>query len=200
MLFLSFLASLSLLASSRPICLFVGPVIHYSCRLGLMVFCYLFCQFFVALIIGLSFCLPGFSQMALNNVQSISTTLLFNNQLLNCWPLYPNLKCDIHCPWDAISFFPGFFEPACLFKTHLFICWACDPLFLPLGPNGFLLSIFQFFVALIIGLSFCLPGFSQMTLNNVQSISTTLLFNNQLLNCWPLYPNLKCEYFYSWWI
>ena len=41
------------------------------------------------------------------------------------------------CPWDAISFFPGFFEPACLFKTQIFICWACDPLFLPLGPNGF---------------------------------------------------------------
>ena len=38
MLFLSFLASLSLLASSRPIYLFVGPVIHYFCRLGLMGF------------------------------------------------------------------------------------------------------------------------------------------------------------------
>ena len=38
MLFLSFLASLSLLASSRPIYLFVGPVIYYSCRLGLMGF------------------------------------------------------------------------------------------------------------------------------------------------------------------
>ena len=43
----------------------------------------------------------------------------------------------ILCPWDATSFFPGSFEPACLFKTHLFFCWACDPLFLPLGPNGF---------------------------------------------------------------
>jgi len=42
---------LSPLASSRPICLFVGPVIHYSCRLGLMVFCYLFCQFLVVHII-----------------------------------------------------------------------------------------------------------------------------------------------------
>ena len=67
MLFLSFLTSLSPLAFSRPICLFVGPVIHYSCRLNLMVFCYLFCQFFVALIIGFSFCLPGLPQMALNN-------------------------------------------------------------------------------------------------------------------------------------
>ena len=37
MLFLSFRASLSLLASSRPICLFLGPVIHYSYHLGLMV-------------------------------------------------------------------------------------------------------------------------------------------------------------------
>ena len=37
MLFLSFRASLSPLASSRPICLFLGLVIHYSYRLGLMV-------------------------------------------------------------------------------------------------------------------------------------------------------------------
>ena len=25
------------------------------------------------------------------------------------------------CPWDAISFFPGFFEPVCLFKAHVYI-------------------------------------------------------------------------------
>ena len=36
MLFLSFLASLSPLAFSRPIYIFVGPVTHCSCRLGLM--------------------------------------------------------------------------------------------------------------------------------------------------------------------
>ena len=38
LLFLSFWASLSSFTSSRPICLLHGPVIHYSCRLGLMVF------------------------------------------------------------------------------------------------------------------------------------------------------------------
>ena len=38
MLFLSFLASLSPLAFSRPMYTFVGPVTHHSCRLGLMVF------------------------------------------------------------------------------------------------------------------------------------------------------------------
>ena len=37
MLFLSFLTSLSPLAFSRPMYTFVGPVTHYSCRLGLMV-------------------------------------------------------------------------------------------------------------------------------------------------------------------
>ena len=47
----------------------------------------------------------------------------------------------IHCPWDATYFFLDFFEPTCLFKTHLFISWACDLLFMPLGPNGFLLSV-----------------------------------------------------------
>ena len=57
------------------------------------------------------------------------------------------------------SFFPGFFEPACLLKTHVYICWASDPLFLPLGPDGLFCYLFcQFFMVLIIGL-FCLLGF-----------------------------------------
>ena len=47
----------------------------------------------------------------------------------------------IYYPWDAISLFPGFFKPTCLFKAHLFISWACDPLFLPLGPNGFAICL-----------------------------------------------------------
>ena len=53
MLFLSFRASLSPFTSSRPICLFHGPVIHYSYRLGLMVL-RLVCQPFATLIAGLS--------------------------------------------------------------------------------------------------------------------------------------------------
>ena len=70
MLFLAFRASLSPLAFSRPICLFNGPVIHYSCHLDLMVLLFT-CQFFAALIIGLFFFLPGFSQMALSNFSQI---------------------------------------------------------------------------------------------------------------------------------
>ena len=68
MLFLSFLASLSPFAFSRPVYI-VGLVTHYSCRLGLMVFFnYSYSQFLVALIIRLFFPL-GFPQMALNNGQ-----------------------------------------------------------------------------------------------------------------------------------
>ena len=37
----------------------------------------------------------------------------------------------------AISLFSGFFKPSCPFKAHLFISWAYNPLYLPLGPNGF---------------------------------------------------------------
>ena len=33
-----------------------------------------------------------------------------------------------------ISLFPDFFKPIHLFKAHLFISWACNPLFMPLGP------------------------------------------------------------------
>ena len=41
------------------------------------------------------------------------------------------------CPWFAFSLFPGSFKPIYLFKTHLFISWACDPLFLPVELNRF---------------------------------------------------------------
>ena len=43
----------------------------------------------------------------------------------------------IYCPWFAFSLFPDSFKPIYLFKTHLFISWVCDSLFLPLGLNGF---------------------------------------------------------------
>ena len=43
----------------------------------------------------------------------------------------------IYCPWFACSLFPASIKPIYLFKTHLFISWACDPSFLPLGFNGF---------------------------------------------------------------
>ena len=68
MLFLSFRDSLGPFTSSRPICLFREPVIHYSCRLGLMVLP-LVCQTFAALVAGL-FCLPlGSSKMTINITQ-----------------------------------------------------------------------------------------------------------------------------------
>ena len=35
------------------------------------------------------------------------------------------------------SLFPSSFKPIYPLKTYLFISWACDPLFLSLGLNGF---------------------------------------------------------------
>ena len=74
-----------------------------------------------------------------------------------------------HAHGYAISLFPGFFKPIFLLKAHLFISWACDLLFLPLGPNGFA-SVCQTFAAIVAGLSsfFFLLGFSKMTLNTLQ--------------------------------
>ena len=43
----------------------------------------------------------------------------------------------IYCPWFAFSLFPDSFKPIYLLKAHLFISWAYDPLFLPLGLNRF---------------------------------------------------------------
>ena len=42
LLLLSFRAPLGPVASSRPICLFHGSAIHYSCHLGLMVFLFIY--------------------------------------------------------------------------------------------------------------------------------------------------------------
>ena len=51
----------------------------------------------------------------------------------------------IYCPWFAFSLFPGSFKPIYFFKTHLFISWACDPLFLPLGLNEFSIRLSALF-------------------------------------------------------
>ena len=51
----------------------------------------------------------------------------------------------------AISLFPGSFKSTCFFKTHLFISWACDPLFLPLGPNGFAICLPTPLLPLLLG-------------------------------------------------
>ena len=51
----------------------------------------------------------------------------------------------IYCPWFAFSLFPGSFRSVYFFKTHLFISWACDPLFLPFELNGFLLNLLTLF-------------------------------------------------------
>ena len=45
----------------------------------------------------------------------------------------------------ATSLFPGSFRPICFLKAHLFISWACDPLFLSLGLNGFFLTLLTLF-------------------------------------------------------
>ena len=69
----------------------------------------------------------------------------------------------------AISLFPGFFKPTCLFKAHLFISWAYDPLFLPLGPNGFAICL-PILCCPCRWAFFFLLGFSQMTLNTYNVI------------------------------
>ena len=64
----------------------------------------------------------------------------------------------------AISLFPGFFKPIYLLKAHLFISWACDPLFLWLRPNGF--TTYLPTLCCPCGWAFFfLLGFSKMALN-----------------------------------
>ena len=77
----------------------------------------------------------------------------------------------------AISLFPDFFKPTCLFKAHLFISWACDPLSLPLGPNGFAICL-PILCCPCRWASFFLLGFSQMTLNRYYILLWWLYYFN----------------------
>ena len=61
----------------------------------------------------------------------------------------------IYCPWFAFSLFLGSFKPIYLLKAHLFISWACDPLFLPLELNGFFIYFPNSFLSVLLG--FFLP-------------------------------------------
>ena len=51
-----------------------------------------------------------------------------------------------YCPWVwYFSLSPGSFRLICFLKAHLFILWAYDPLFLPLGLNGFSIHLLTLF-------------------------------------------------------
>ena len=49
----------------------------------------------------------------------------------------------------ATSLSPGSFRPVCFLKTYLFILWAYDPLFLPLGLNSFYFLFLFLFIIII---------------------------------------------------
>ena len=60
----------------------------------------------------------------------------------------------IYCSWFAFSLFPGSFKPIYLLKAHLFILWACDPLFLLVGLNGFSIYLPNSFLSVLLGFFF----------------------------------------------
>ena len=45
----------------------------------------------------------------------------------------------------AFPLFPTPFRPVYFLEAHLFISWACNPLFLPLGFNGFSIHLLTLF-------------------------------------------------------
>ena len=78
----------------------------------------------------------------------------------------------ILCPWDSLSVFPDFFEPTCFFKTHLFICWACDSLFLPLRPNEFFaIYLVNSLWPSLLGFSVCLGFYKWPSTNFIIDVS-----------------------------
>lgn len=72
--FLSLRVPLGPFASSRPICLFYGPMIHYSCHLDLMGFFYLFTNSSLPILLGF-FLLLGFPKWTLTLILPNSNVL-----------------------------------------------------------------------------------------------------------------------------
>ena len=58
----------------------------------------------------------------------------------------------------ATSLSPSSFRPVCFLKVYLFILWAYDPLFLPLGFHGFFYLFTNSFSPMLLGF-FSLLGF-----------------------------------------
>ena len=63
--------------------------------------------------------------------------LLFLLTLLRACCVHSHFSISHTTHVFATSLSPGFFRPIYFLKAHLFISWACDPLFLPLRLNGF---------------------------------------------------------------
>ena len=133
LLFLSFRAPLSPFTSSRPICLSHEPVIHYSCRLGLMGFLSV-CQLLSIRVAGLL--LPTWaSKMALNKELEGG---LEEDDWSNWWILLSlELLGDSLSEWSSsrslkISSFPGWSLTRVLIRDlalalHSFLKWPLFP-------------------------------------------------------------------------
>ena len=96
LLFLSFRAPLSSFTSSRLICFSYGPVIYYSCRLGLMGFLSV-CQLFFVRVAGL-FPSTWASEMAINNWNPRLSPLLtqfYNTLCKKIFIIYNHHMCIV---------------------------------------------------------------------------------------------------------
>ena len=73
----------------------------------------------------------------------------------------------IYCLWFAFPLFLGSFKPIYLLKTHLFISWACNPLFPPLGVNGFSSQLTNSFLPILLGFFLLLGPLAKVGINTI---------------------------------
>ena len=71
----------------------------------------------------------------------------------------------IYCPWFAFSLFLGSFKLIYLLKTHLFISWAYNPLFPPLGVNEFSSQFTNSFLPILLGFFLLLGPLAKVGIN-----------------------------------
>ena len=104
------------------------------------------------------FLILGVHALAINPLLS-----LFSLLWACCGPF--SLFHIIYYPWFAFSLFPGSFKPIYLLKTHLFISWACDPLFPLFRLNGFSSQFTNSFLFILLGFFLLLGPFAKMGIN-----------------------------------
>ena len=71
--------------------------------------------------------------------------LLFLLTLLRACCVHSHFSISHTAHGFANSLFSSSFRPICFLKAHLFISWARDPLFLPLGLNGLSIHLLTLF-------------------------------------------------------
>ena len=80
----------------------------------------------------------------------------------------------------------GSFRSICFLKTHLFMSWACDPLLLPYGLNGFSIYLLTLFCPFCPSFFFSFAGFFEQWTLTCTYVYIFLAMNSVVSSNFPV--------------